>query len=91
MSPEIKKILFTTDLSENARDAFKYTADIAARYGAGIVILHVIEEMPYNIESSIMNMLGEKEWEELKKINEKDAASSLTGKITENKQIRLAD
>jgi len=90
MIPEIKKILFATDLSENARYAFKYVADIAARYNAGIVILHVIEELPYNTESSIINMLGEKEWKELRAQHENDAAGSLVGKISENKLICLA-
>ena len=89
MIPEIKKILFTTDLSENARYAFSYAGDIAARYNAGIVILHVLEDLPNNAEM-IKNMLGEKEWEELKKKSEEEAVSSLTGKITDNKLIRLA-
>ena len=90
MIPEIKKILFATDLSANARYAFNYVADIAARYNAGIVIVHVIEEMSYNVESMIINMFGEKEWEELKKKNEKNAVSNLVGKRSENKLIKLA-
>ncbi|MBW2647743.1 MAG: universal stress protein [Deltaproteobacteria bacterium] len=90
MIPEIKKILFTTDLSENARYAFSYAANIAARYNAGIVILHVIEGIPNNVERQVMDMLGEKEWEELKKNNVKDTMSSLIGKRSESKLIRLA-
>ena len=90
MIPEIKKILFATDLSENARYAFSYAADIAARYNAGIVILHVIEDMPHSAEKEVMNMLGEKEWKELKKKSEEEAASSLIGKRSDNKLIRLA-
>ena len=45
MIPEIKKILYATDLSENARFAFGYAASLANRYGAQIVMLHVIEEI----------------------------------------------
>ena len=41
MIPEIKKILYTTDLSQNARYAFGYAASLANRYDAGITILHV--------------------------------------------------
>ena len=33
---EIKKILFATDLSENAKHAFSYAADLAQRYDAMI-------------------------------------------------------
>lgn len=35
MLSEIKKILFATDLSKNARHAFDYAAGIAYRHGAG--------------------------------------------------------
>ena len=45
MIPEIKKILYTTDLSQNARHAFSYAASIANRYGAGVTILHVLEDI----------------------------------------------
>ena len=44
MSPDIKKILFVTDLSKEANEVFAYTARIASYTGAGIVILHVMEE-----------------------------------------------
>ena len=47
MIPEIKKILYTTDLSANARFAFSYAASLANRYDAGITILHILEEIPH--------------------------------------------
>jgi len=48
MIPEIKKILYATDLSEGARRAFGYAASIANRFGAGVTTLHVIEDTsPY--------------------------------------------
>jgi len=42
MLPEIRKILYATDLSENARHAFGYAVSLANRYGAGITIMHVL-------------------------------------------------
>jgi len=90
MVPKIKKILFTTDFSENARYAFNYAADTAARHSAGIVILHVIEDIPFSAESAIVNMLGEKEYKELKKRHEKEIANSLIEKKSESKLIRMA-
>jgi nucleotide-binding universal stress UspA family protein len=90
MVPKIKRLLFTTDLSENARYAFNYAADMAARNSAGIVILHVLEDIPFNAESALVNMLGEKEYEELKKQHENEAANDLIGKRSENKLIRNA-
>ena len=43
MIPEIKKILYATDLSKNSSYAFLYAADMAKRHNARIVILHSIE------------------------------------------------
>ncbi|MGD0237884.1 MAG: universal stress protein [Syntrophorhabdales bacterium] len=43
MIPEIKKILYATDLSKNSAYAFFYAADMAKRHGASIVMLHSVE------------------------------------------------
>jgi nucleotide-binding universal stress UspA family protein len=69
MIPEIKKILYATDLSKNARYAFGYAASLANRYGAGITLLHTLEDSPGS-DSLVINMMGEKKWNELKKANE---------------------
>jgi nucleotide-binding universal stress UspA family protein len=46
MIPQIKKILYATDLSRNSSYAFLYATDMARRHDARIVILHVIEPVP---------------------------------------------
>jgi nucleotide-binding universal stress UspA family protein len=43
MIPEIKKILYATDLSKNSTYAFHYAADLARKHDAKIVILHCID------------------------------------------------
>lgn len=44
MIPDIKKILYATDLSENSSSyPFSYAVDLAKRHSANIVILHVVE------------------------------------------------
>jgi nucleotide-binding universal stress UspA family protein len=43
MIPQIKKILYATDLSKNSAYAFYYAVDIAQKRNAKIIILHVIE------------------------------------------------
>ena len=43
MIPEIKKILYATDLSENSAYAFRYAINSALKHDAGIIILHVFE------------------------------------------------
>jgi nucleotide-binding universal stress UspA family protein len=42
---EIKKILFATDFSEGAAHAVPYAADMAKRYGAKLIIIHVIQDI----------------------------------------------
>ncbi len=43
MIPQIKKILYATDLSKNSAYAFFHAVDMAQKHDATIVILHVIE------------------------------------------------
>jgi nucleotide-binding universal stress UspA family protein len=44
--PEVKKILYGTDLSKNAARAFPYAVAYAKRFDAKIVIMHTIEPLP---------------------------------------------
>ncbi len=45
MFPEIKRILYTTDLSDNSTEVFKYAMNSAKKYDASIIILHVLEPL----------------------------------------------
>lgn len=71
MIPQIKKILYATDLSKNSSYAFLFATDMARRHDAKIVILHVIEPIPPYVEvyssSRIRWEQQEKTVEELKK------------------------
>jgi nucleotide-binding universal stress UspA family protein len=46
MIPEIKKILYVTDLSKNSPYAFNYAVGMAEKNDAAIVILHIVEPLP---------------------------------------------
>ncbi len=45
MIPQIKKILYATDLTKNSVYAFYYAVDIAKRYDAEIIMLHSVEPL----------------------------------------------
>lgn len=62
MIPDIKNILYATDLSDNAIHAFSYAATIANRFGAKISIVHVFEELSYNFNALVSQILGEDKW-----------------------------
>lgn len=81
MIPEIKKILYATDLSETARHAYGYTASLANRYGAGVTILHVLEETSSYRDSLVVNIIGEDKWRQLRKANEKQAVEMIKKRL----------
>jgi len=86
-SVSIKKILYTTDLSESARFAFAYAASLAEKYGAEITILHVLME-DAKMESGIVGYIGEDRWKKIKDQNAQEARQALIGKKRENIDIR---
>jgi len=45
MLPEIKRILYATDLSEGSSHVFRYALSLARRYQAQVSILHVVEPL----------------------------------------------
>ena len=57
MIPQIKKILYATDLSRNSAYAFYYAVDLAQKKGATIVILNAIEPVP----AYVRNYIGDTE------------------------------
>jgi len=81
MIPEVKKILYATDLSENARYAFGYAASIANRFGAHITILHVLEEISHSATIRLAAMLGEDKWQKLQNRNIQDVLDTIRARI----------
>ncbi len=61
MMPDIKKILYTTDLSKNAIYAFQYAAYLSQKLGSEIIILHVIEKMSADAQLMLMAYIDKEE------------------------------
>jgi len=57
---EIKRILYATDLSEGSLSSFKNAMEIARKFDAGLVILHVLEEMTPGTVSMLQWVQGDK-------------------------------
>ena len=53
MIPQIKKILYGTDLSKNSAYAFFYAVDMAKNHNASIVILHAVEPVGEHIHDEV--------------------------------------
>jgi nucleotide-binding universal stress UspA family protein len=87
-SVDIKRILYATDLSENARYAMAYAVSLANVYCAQVIILHVIDETPEFVDAHVLGYIGPDAWEEIKQRNVDEAREVLIGKKRDNVMIR---
>ncbi len=81
MTPEINKILYATDLSENARYAFGYAADLSEKYNAAITILYVMENLNHTSEVQVSEMVGPEIWKELKQQKQEYLAQKIQTRV----------
>lgn len=56
MIPQIKKILYTTDLTENSSYAFYFAVDMARKHGAKMIILHCIEAISPSVYAQVASL-----------------------------------
>ncbi|MCG6893087.1 MAG: universal stress protein [Desulfobacteraceae bacterium] len=63
MEPEIKRILYATDLSPNSAHAMLYASKIAHQNDARVVVLHVIEKMSTSTRSLLSYYVDDEEIE----------------------------
>jgi nucleotide-binding universal stress UspA family protein len=89
-APQIKRILFTTDLSKETRQAFNYAVGLAFQYGAGLTILYVMEEVPQVHGEDFVDFLGKERWAEVRQSHEQEIRQLLIGKKREGSMIRSA-
>ncbi|MGD9331443.1 MAG: universal stress protein [Desulfobacterales bacterium] len=83
----IKRILYATDLSENARHAMAYAVSLANLYCAQIIILHVIDATPDFVDAHVIGYISATEWEDIKKRNISETRDVLIGKKRDNTMI----
>lgn len=81
MLPQINNILYATDLSDNARYAYRYAAGLAQQYGATITILHVVEKLSAETFLQIQGYVGEEKWKKLQEEKQADFLSTIKGRL----------
>jgi nucleotide-binding universal stress UspA family protein len=81
MNTEIKKILYATDFSEEAKHAFVFAVTLAHHCNARIVVLHVIEELSPFAMSMIEEAVGETRLMTIKREKETQTAAVLKSKL----------
>ena len=87
---DVKKILYATDLSENARYAFAYAVSLADLYNAAITFIHVLPEVSSRLDKSVIGYISEERWEEIKSQNVEEARENIIGKRRDHLAIRDA-
>jgi len=80
---QIKKILYATDLSKNSVYAYRYAMDMAEKYNAEIVTLHVIEPIPPQVKHYVSIYVDEARWEEKIKTEQKMAIEQIKKRLQE--------
>jgi nucleotide-binding universal stress UspA family protein len=83
MIPVINKILYTTDLSENARYAFGYALCLADRHDARITVIHVIEALSPFARSMVEDIVGTEKLETMRKEKESQVIDSIKRRLDE--------
>jgi len=65
MIPDVKTILYASDISDGGRPAFRSAVSLAQSYGANIVFMHVMESLPESAYIMVKNVVGEEEMKRL--------------------------
>jgi len=83
MTSQIKKIFYATDLSKNSVYAFQYAMNMAEKYDAEIIILHVLEPIPSVARHYMKIYVDEAKWEEKIKYEQNLAIEQIKNRIQE--------
>jgi nucleotide-binding universal stress UspA family protein len=91
MIPQIQKILYTTDLTKNSAYAFRYATKMAEKYGAEIIILHVVEPIPPMAKHYMKIYVDETKWEEKIKYEQDLAIERIQKRLQEFCRLETED
>ena len=84
--PDIKNILYATDLSKTARYAVRYACSLGNKYGAKVTVLHVIPDMleEFSTEAGIdISERFGKKWDDFNKKGIEAAKEAIRQRIRE--------
>jgi len=91
MLPDIRHILYTTDLSPNAAYAFRYALKLAKEHGAKITIMHVMPRIDPTLAVPIAAYMGEKEFYQLWKERKEEVLGRIRARLEKFTQKELTE
>ncbi len=65
--PEIKTVLYATDMGEHTRPVFRYAVSLAQKYNSAIIMVHVVEPLSDMAQAVISSYLSEESTEKVQK------------------------
>ena len=71
-APNIKTILYASDLGENTRPVFRLAVSQARRYNARLLMLHVVEPLGTTGTAIIANYLSGEEADRINRVGPQD-------------------
>lgn len=79
--PEIKNILYATDLADSAPYAFSYAMKIAKSFDANMTVVHVVESLARMEKTTIFRYLGKEALGTIDKTKEEEALKEMGDRV----------
>jgi len=89
-TPDIKTILMATNLQDYNKVAFDVASSLATHHQANLVLLHVLEKIPKNVEARLTWLFGEEDRKKVLQSQTQNARKTLTGKSITSVVIQSA-
>jgi len=79
MLPDVKKIVYASDIEEGSRPAFRAAVSMAGHYDAEITFLHVIEPLSASAKNLLKTMMNDESLNEM----HQESVNNLKNKLVE--------
>jgi nucleotide-binding universal stress UspA family protein len=91
MIPEYRTILYATDLTANAANAFRHALAIARRHEARVHIAHVLPEVDAAVINYVATVMGEDQLADLEIGRKEEVARQIRERLAAFARAELAD
>lgn len=91
MIPQYKKILYATDLSDNAAHAFRHAIGVARCFNARIHILHVLPEVDAAVMNYVSTVMGRDTLADFEVVHKEEIKDKIRQRLHQFAKDELAD
>lgn len=91
MLPDVKKILYASDIDKGSRPAFRAAISLCGHYHSEITYLHVIEPLSASAQSIVSSMINEESLSELHEQGLKNLKAKIEERIDRFCQAELEE